>query len=172
MDPDSTDRKVRFAKLIEFLNSPQTLVPQIDALLHPDPCHQQNPEHCVPHTDFRNWVYCYFERIGKLIVLESGEGPQLPIAGESVCDPRIAATGCTGWDIAQRWHDYRSMRRRSSVMLVPMSTIVDGIAETLAGPVTLTTGKIFCEQFGSADCRSVKSAGSDRIGYLVDDRAD
>ena len=37
---DSTDRKVRFAKLIEFLNNPQTLVPQIDALLHPDPFHQ------------------------------------------------------------------------------------------------------------------------------------
>ena len=32
--------------------------------------------------DFRNWVYCYFERIGKLIVLESGEGPQLPIEGK------------------------------------------------------------------------------------------
>ena len=81
---DSTDRKVRFPKLIEFLNKPQTLVPQIDTLLHPDPCHQQTPEHCLPHTDFTNWVYCYFERIGDLIVLESGEGPQLPIEGKLV----------------------------------------------------------------------------------------
>ena len=81
---DSTDRTVRFAKLIEFLNKPQTLVPQIDTLLHPDLCHQQTPEHCLPHTDFTNWVYCYFERIGKLIVLESGEGPQLPIEGKLV----------------------------------------------------------------------------------------
>lgn len=77
VDTSSTDPKVRFAKLIEFLNSPQPLVPQIEALLHPDPCHQQNSDHCLPHTDFHNWVYCYFDRIGKLIVLESGEGPQL-----------------------------------------------------------------------------------------------
>lgn len=81
VDTSSTDPKVRFAKLIEFLNKPQTLVPQIDTLLHPDPCHQQSPEHCLPHTDFHNWVYCFFERIGKLIVLESGEGLHLPIEG-------------------------------------------------------------------------------------------
>ena len=81
VDTSSTDPKVRFAKLIEFLNKPQTLVPEIDTLLHPDPCHQQSPEHCLLHTDFTNWVYCYFERIGKLIVLESGEGLHLPIEG-------------------------------------------------------------------------------------------
>jgi Tc toxin complex TcA C-terminal TcB-binding domain/Neuraminidase-like domain len=83
VNPDTTKSpEVRFAKLIEFLNSPQTLVPEMTAMLYPDPCHQQNPEHCLPHTDFHNWVYCYFERIGKLIVLESGEGPQLPIEGQ------------------------------------------------------------------------------------------
>jgi len=91
---DSTDRKVRYAKLIEFLNNPQTLVPKIDYLLHSDPCHQQNPEHCVPHTDFCNWVYCYFERIGKLIVLESGEGPQLPFEGPLLLsDGTLASIG-------------------------------------------------------------------------------
>ena len=95
----STDRKVRFAKLIEFLNNPQTLVPEIDYLLHPDPCHQRNPEHCLPHTDFHNWVYCYFERIGKLIVLESGERPQLPIEGQ-LFTKESPAQVC--WHITQR----------------------------------------------------------------------
>ena len=27
--------------------------------------------------DLEHWVYCYFDRVGKLIVLDSGEGPQL-----------------------------------------------------------------------------------------------
>lgn len=80
VDASSTDPKVRFGKLIDFLNGAQPLVPLIDALLHPDPCHQQNPDHCLAHTDFHNWVYCYFERIGKLIVLESGQGPELMVA--------------------------------------------------------------------------------------------
>lgn len=82
VDPDrNKSREIRFARLIDFLNSSQQLVPEIEARLHPDPCHQQNPQHCLPHTDFHNWVFCYFERIGKLIVLESGEGPHLPIEG-------------------------------------------------------------------------------------------
>jgi len=81
VDTGSNDRVKRFAKLIEFLNDAQALVPKIDALLHPDPCHQQCSDDCLPQTDFHNWVYCYFERIGKLIVLESGEGPHLPIEG-------------------------------------------------------------------------------------------
>ena len=81
VDTGSNDRVKRFAKLIEFLNGAQALVPKIDALLHPDPCHQQCSDDCLPQTDFHNWVYCYFERIGKLIVLESGEGPHLPIEG-------------------------------------------------------------------------------------------
>jgi hypothetical protein len=84
VDASNSDRERRYAKLIQFLNDPQTLVPEIDALAHPDPCHQQNPNHCLPHTDLRNWVYCYFERIGKLIVLESGEGPHLSIEGQLV----------------------------------------------------------------------------------------
>jgi hypothetical protein len=81
VDTSSNDRVKRFAKLIAFLNGAQALVPKINALLHPDPCHQQCSNDCLPQTDFHNWVYCYFERIGKLIVLESGEGPHLPVAG-------------------------------------------------------------------------------------------
>jgi hypothetical protein len=93
VDTSSIDPTVRFVKLIEFLNIAQPLVPHLEALLHPDPCHKQNPEHCLSHTDFHNWVYCYFERIGKLIVLESGEGPQLPIEGGVLSgDGRLVGT--------------------------------------------------------------------------------
>lgn len=49
---------------------------------HPDPCQQQKPDWCLDSQDLRNWVYYYFERIGKLIVLDSGEGPKLSIEGE------------------------------------------------------------------------------------------
>ncbi len=82
VDTTSTDPKVRFAKLVDFLEKAQPLVPLLDALLHPDPCQQQKPDWCLGTKDLRNWVYCYFERIGQLIVLEAGEGPRLPIEGE------------------------------------------------------------------------------------------
>ncbi|CAG9932011.1 neuraminidase-like domain-containing protein [Candidatus Nitrotoga arctica] len=116
---DSTDPKVRFAQLIEFLNKPQTLVPQIDTLLHPDPCHQQSPEHCLPHTDFHNWVYCYFERIGKLIVLEFGEGPKLPIEGKLVSN-----------------HDEKKEVGRLRID----GSIVDTTGKTVIGHVGVTPG--------------------------------
>jgi hypothetical protein len=82
VDGGSKDPKIRFAKLIAFLEKWQPLVPWINARLHPDPCKQQTVDLCAEREDFRNWVYCYFEQIGQLIVLESGEGPQLPIEGE------------------------------------------------------------------------------------------
>ena len=83
----TSDPNVRFAKLIAFLNTVQPLVPWIDAWLHPDPCHQLDPCHtespcgCDRSDDFTNWVYCYFERIGQLIVLESHETPKFPLSG-------------------------------------------------------------------------------------------
>ncbi len=82
VDSSSNDQKVRFAKLIEFLNTAQPLVPLVDVMLHPDPCNQLNWHDFLKKTDFSNWIYCYFERIGKIIVLESGEGPKLPIEGQ------------------------------------------------------------------------------------------
>jgi hypothetical protein len=83
-----TSKPDKFAKLIQFLQDSLALFPGLEilkSLLHPeaDPCKQQ-PHHCaeISSQDLQNWVYCYFERIGQLIVLESGEGPQLPIEGE------------------------------------------------------------------------------------------
>jgi len=86
VDPDKTKpATVRFAKLIEFLEKPQAIFPDLELLLHPeaDPC-KKHRQHCpeIDIEDLKNWVYCYFDRIGKLIVLESGEGPKLPIEGD------------------------------------------------------------------------------------------
>ncbi len=75
VNTNSHDRKARYAELIDFLNTNQPLVQQ-------DPCHPQNPDYCLKKTDFRNWVYCYFERIGRMIVLESSEGLRFPIEGQ------------------------------------------------------------------------------------------
>ena len=43
VDTSSNDPKVKFAKLIAFLEMTQPFVPLLDAMLHPDPCHQQEP---------------------------------------------------------------------------------------------------------------------------------
>ncbi len=82
VNTSSTDPRIRFGKLIAFLEKTQSFLPLLDAMLHPDPCQQQKPGGSIESKDLQNWVYCYFERIGKLIVLESNEGPQLPIEGE------------------------------------------------------------------------------------------
>jgi len=36
----------------------------------------------VSESDLRHWLKCDFDKIGKMIVLESGEGPRWPIVGE------------------------------------------------------------------------------------------
>jgi hypothetical protein len=149
VDTSSTDPKVRFAKLIEFLNSAQLLVPQIEALLHPDPCHQQNLEHCLRHTDFHNWVYCYFERIGKLIVLESGEGPQLPIEGQLFKEdapPTLVGT-----------------LRKDGTVTDKNGAIIGNV--TIAGQLVGTDGKPMVEKFGSSELLIRDSNGED-IGFV------
>jgi hypothetical protein len=77
VDTSSDNPAVRFATLIDFLDKAQPLVPLLDAMLHPDPCKKQQPCECPAADDLRQWVYCYFERLGSLSVLESGEGARL-----------------------------------------------------------------------------------------------
>lgn len=86
VDTSSTNPSVRFAKLVAFLETVQPVLPLLNAFLHPDPCQEQKMDWCLKPSDFRNWVYCYFERIGKLIVLEAGEGPRLSVFGELYTD--------------------------------------------------------------------------------------
>lgn len=82
----SKSPKTRFAKLVAFLKAAQHIVPLLEALLHPDPCHQQHIDLCDEGKDLEQWVYCYFDRIGKLIVLDSGESPELPVEGNLYTD--------------------------------------------------------------------------------------
>ncbi|MFF0284089.1 neuraminidase-like domain-containing protein [Rhodococcus aetherivorans] len=102
VDTTSKDPGTRYAKLVEFLQAPTSLVPEIDAILHPDPCQGLDPCHdhppcgCRSADDFTNWVYCYFERIGRLIVLESHD-KHLPIegaiAGKGIKEDAFAVRG-------------------------------------------------------------------------------
>ena len=90
VDAGSKDPKIRFAQLIAFLESKQATLPLVLARLHPDLCRQQAQDPCSDErANFRAWVHCYFDRIGKLIVLESGEGPHLPIAGDVFAGSRF-----------------------------------------------------------------------------------
>ena len=162
VDVSSTDPKVRFAKLIEFLNKPQTLVPQIDTLLHPDPCHQQSPEHCLPHTDFSNWVYCYFERIGKLIVLESGEGPYLPIEGQLFSSQTLIGVLRTDGTIVDG-------STGKTVLGQVKVTLDSNSLVSLAGPVVWTNGKTYSEQFGTAFLHIQRDKASKAMGVMQPD---
>ena len=52
VDTSSTDPKIRFAKLIAFLESLAALGAAIDAMLHPDPCHQHKRGLCAEIAGF------------------------------------------------------------------------------------------------------------------------
>jgi hypothetical protein len=78
----STDPRIRYGKLIDFLEKNQPFLPLVDAMLNPDPCDQQKPDWNLKTENLRAWVYCYFGKVGKLIVVESGDVPTLPIEGD------------------------------------------------------------------------------------------
>jgi len=61
VNSSSNDPNVRYSKLVEFLQKEQT---------------GEGEEGSI---DWRQWVYTYFERLGKLFVLESGESSTLVI---------------------------------------------------------------------------------------------
>lgn len=82
VDKSSTDPKVKYAKLIAFLQKEQTALPVIGSMLYADPCNANNPDATLDPQDLSKWVICYFEKVGKLIVLESGDGPYFPLRGE------------------------------------------------------------------------------------------
>jgi hypothetical protein len=81
VDKNSKDPAIRFAKLIELLETLTKQVIVANTISDVSPC-AKLPDRCVNPNDIRDWVICYFERIGHLIVLESGEGPRLPFEGE------------------------------------------------------------------------------------------
>ncbi|WP_211450788.1 neuraminidase-like domain-containing protein [Collimonas antrihumi] len=149
VDTNSNDRNVRFAKLIAFLDGTQPLVPKIDALLHPDPCHQQGTEHCLCETDFHDWVLCYFERIGKLIVLESGEGPQLPVEGQLFKEDAPPT--------------YIGTLHKDGTVVDKNGVMIGNV--TITGQLVGTDGKPFIEQFGTSELL-VENANGDSIAFV------
>ncbi|NUN67052.1 hypothetical protein HCU40_20415 (plasmid) [Pseudanabaena biceps] len=149
VDPTSKDPKVRFAKLVDFLEKTQPLVPLLEAYLHPDPCNQHKPDWCLGTKDLRNWVYCYFERIGKLIVLEAGEGPQLPIEG------RLFTTD----DIPK----FVGTLYKDGTIRDPDGAIIGNVA--IDGKVLGTDGKPFLKKFNDRFLK-IKNESDREIGYI------
>ncbi len=145
VDTNSTDPKIRFSKLIAFLEQYQPLVPLIDAMLHPDPCQQQKPDWCMESKELRNWVYCYFDAVGKLIVLDSGQGPQLPIEGLLYQDGAIfIGTLHTDGTIVDKDGD-----------------LIGNV--TITGEVVTSDGKSFAQKYGFVE---IKDANGKWIGFI------
>ena len=111
----------------------------IGAKLHYDHCQQHKPNWCIGSKDLRDWVYCSFDTIGKLIVLQSGEGPRLPIEGQLISrkeglDPLVGT-------------------------LYKDGTIIDKGGKligdvTFTGQVVTTDGKPFIETYGNLSIRN------------------
>jgi hypothetical protein len=153
VDTSSIDPKVRFAKLIEFLQNAEPLIPILDALLHPDPC-KKLPNHCpvISNTELRNWVYCYFEKIGQLIVLESGEAPELiviPVVIPVVIELNVSPSSA----IPLEGGVFKDDSTRIGTIRKD-GTILDDITNAAIGHVTINLqvmgvdGKPFIEKFG------------------------
>lgn len=148
---NSDDPKVRFAKLIDFLEADQPLIPQIDTLLHPDSCQQEKLNLCIESKDLQNWVYCYFDKIGKLIVLESGEGLHLPIEGQLFTEenlPRVVGT----------LHKNGTIRAQSGVIA----------NVTLDGQVVATDGTSLVKKLG-VTWLDIKDVNGNIIGFVGED---
>jgi Tc toxin complex TcA C-terminal TcB-binding domain/ABC toxin N-terminal region/Neuraminidase-like domain/Putative peptidoglycan binding domain len=107
----SRDPNISFKKLIDFLVQNTPLISQFDAMLHPDPCQQQKSAAPLAVGDLQNWVHCYFERIGKLIVLESGTIQDgRPSPSLDTCDlDKVRLTHLDGTPITS--HEYDRMHR-------------------------------------------------------------
>jgi hypothetical protein len=79
---DSPDPNVRYGDVITALQQGGILWPLLETKFHPNPCQPAAIDLCAQHTDIRKWVLCYFAKVGQLIVLESGDGPQLTLQGD------------------------------------------------------------------------------------------
>lgn len=148
----STDPKVRYAKLIDFLEQWQPIIPLLDTMLNPDSCDQQKQDWCIKPECLRAWVYCYFERIGKLIVLESEDFPTLPIAGDLCIYKQVERVG---------------KLRNDGVITNPIGTVIGQVNPT--GEVLDTNGKPFTGQFNNLPLE-IKNYFGETIGFIVGTR--
>lgn len=151
VDTSSTDPQIRFGKLIAFLEHHQPVISLLAAHPSPDPCHQQKLTHGMEKKDIRNWVYCFFDAIGKIIVLESGEGPQLPIEGRLFADENERASF-----VGTLYKD---------------GTIVDKDAcligyVTITGRAITTDGKSFVQKYSTNCSISILDEDNNWIGFI------
>jgi hypothetical protein len=88
---EKKDAKDKYCKLIKFLNRYQPLAELYQQYIDNGGLKKECPEHrqctCGCHSDYTFWVCKYFEAIGKLIVLDSGDGPTLKLEGWLVAVP-------------------------------------------------------------------------------------
>jgi peptidoglycan hydrolase-like protein with peptidoglycan-binding domain len=131
VDPDKTkSQQNRYAEVIKALENPLPILKPftqlLESQLHPDHCQRQKPDWCLGNNDLRNWVYCYFEQIGELIVLEAGEGPQLPIEGQLIIQTGENSSSTIG------------ELRRNGTIWNPSSTILYGQVSFTIGVYKVT----------------------------------
>ena len=71
-DKTSLDPPIRFKKLIDALEYPQNYIPGYDEMNEFNPCKPQDRTRpAFRSANIKQWVFCYFERIGKMIILEN-----------------------------------------------------------------------------------------------------
>jgi len=71
-DKTSLDPPIRFKKLIDALENPQNYILGYDEMNDFNPCKPQDRTRpAFKSANIKQWVFCYFERIGKMIVLEN-----------------------------------------------------------------------------------------------------
>ncbi len=84
VDGSADNPQNKYAKVVQAILEGEALRARIAARAGDGPC--RTPQLCagppIDEATVRQWVLCWFERLGKLIVLESGEGPQFGIAGD------------------------------------------------------------------------------------------
>ncbi len=92
VEPRATEPKKRYGKLAEFLVNTTNILNMNELLADKSTgvaVSQQMSssaarQNFVDDDEIRQWVFANFESVGKVIVLDSGEGPQLPIEGEII----------------------------------------------------------------------------------------
>lgn len=193
------DKKRRFATLIKFLNLAHELIPllqQAAAAIAQDPCageggssgssspcrRDKHTDHCSCHcsceSDWRNWVYTWFEKVGKVIVLDSGEGPRLPRGGRLWAERRLssaAAAAASKSSSEHRTTETDTYDRFIGELRTDGGIINDGEAVAFVTPdgrvIDINTGKGITETFPKLDI-SLHASDEDRdqgyrIGYVT-----
>jgi hypothetical protein len=89
VDTGSTDSKERFKKLVAFLQTCQAFIETFKFWFNYKKGGDLDFGDVIEASTIEKWVHCCFEKIGKLIVLESGDGFYFPLAGDIRLRPRL-----------------------------------------------------------------------------------